>query len=135
MGISPEPMDWTRIAHDLDGIRYKYPESRYAPWCLFLLGRGWQLRQRKYEERAKREAVAAFEKLLADYPEFPMRVEAYYYLAKAQYEIDPTVENLEIIQTMIDQHSDLWLLQLAKEQIDIRKAHAGVDPSQPVSLP
>ncbi len=135
MGTSPEPMDWTRIVHDLDGIPHNYPESRYAPWCLFFLGRGWQLRQWKYEDRAKREAVTAFEKLLADYPDFPMSVETSYYLAKAQYEIDPTLENLEIIQTLIHQHSNLWLMQLATEQIDIRKAHAGVDPSQPVSLP
>ena len=39
----------------------------------------------------------------------------------------------QVVETMIEQHPDLWLMRCAKEQIDSRRD--GVSPSRPVSLP
>lgn len=135
LGGAGKPNDWISASQTLDAVAHRYPESRYAPWCLFFLARGWQVRQSSYQERAAQEAAAAFDKLIAGYPDFPMIVESRYYLAKERYRLEPAAVHLQQLVALFEKHPSLQLLQKAKEQIDTYENLKHDAPLPTTSLP
>jgi tetratricopeptide (TPR) repeat protein len=109
--------DWV-IGREFQTIVEKYPESKYAPWSHYFLGRSWQRRDMP-QARAKAErAMLHFRALLKDYPDFPFAVEVRYEIAKELLRLGEKDEAIKRIEELRKSDPSLLLFQRAKEQID-----------------
>jgi predicted Zn-dependent protease len=113
---------------------------------LYFLAQGWQRRATYGESGRLRttnvsyysgKASALYEQLLKQQPQFPLRVEVRYQLAKERLRAGKRKAALAEIDELVQEHADLELLQRARRAIrGLQEAGVKVtDPAMAANLP
>ncbi len=106
------------IAGQFRFITQKYPKSVYTPWCYYILGWAMQNRRADFasDSLQAEAAIDYYERLLREYPKFPMKTEVEYEIAReslraAAKDDEARMGAIDQIEHLARKHPDLWLLR------------------------
>ncbi|MBW3600961.1 MAG: tetratricopeptide repeat protein, partial [Planctomycetes bacterium] len=117
------------IADEFQTVITEWPDTPYAPWSYYFLGRAWQARPENDQHNRRmrghsgvneflsQKAIATFEILLNDHPTFPFAAEAHYQIAKEMLRLGQRQRALRRIKKLIEQHPNLRLIRKVDQTI------------------
>jgi hypothetical protein len=88
------------IADEFEAVIQLYPESVYVPWCYYFVG--WADQHRKeYDEKTRAiKSTDRYETLLEKFPDFPMKAEVKYEIARELFRLGKADEALLDLKRM-----------------------------------
>jgi TolA-binding protein len=110
--------DWA-IGHEFETVVHKFPESAYAPWSHYFLGRSLQRGQVSQDRGKSERAIAHFQAILDEHPDFPLAVEVRYQIAKELLRLGKKDEALKRIDELGKSDPNFLLFQRARREIDV----------------
>ena len=100
------------IAEQFRFVIRKYPKSVYTPWCYYILGWAAQNDSVSAPSAKAVNAIGYYERLLKEYPKFPMKTEVEYEMARESLWLGKDDEAaIDQIEDLASKHSDLWLFR------------------------
>lgn len=116
------------IANEFKAVIDKHSESAYVPWCYYLLARGFQNREVGHPLSNARNARMYYQALLKRFPEFPLKREVEYEIAREGFRLEKTDESLYEVKRLIkldpladNYEAELFLLYEARRVFDSAK--------------
>ena len=101
-GVSTCP----EIGFEFESVIQRYPKSDYVPWCYYILGRANQNSLRIPEQARAKQAREQYAALLKKFPDFPLKLEIQYEMARELFRLGEEDEAIREIEKLVQFRED-----------------------------